>query len=59
MFLIIGRFFILGQAAENGAGLHVVAVDDQVIALGIGTDGRFFIQVRHAVIAVLVLEIVF
>ena len=57
MLLVVGGLFVLGQAAEDCAGLHVVAVDDKVPAFGVGTQRGLFVQVRHAVDAVLLVEV--
>ena len=58
MLLIIAGLFILGQAAKDRAGLHIVAVDDKVITLSIGTQRCVFVKVRHAVDAVTLVKVV-
>ena len=52
MLLIVVGLAVLGQAAEDRAGFHIVAVDDQVVALGVGPERRLLVQVRYAVDAV-------
>ena len=58
MLLIVAGLLILGQAAKDRAGLHIVAVDDEVITLSIGTQRCVFVKVRHAVDAVALVKVV-
>ena len=53
MILPIADGGIVQQIVEHGAVLHVVAVDDQIVAQSGGTA---FIQVRNAIIAVCLIK---